>query len=82
MIIQIEIDEQRITNLVEIEIVNQIIEKNYSEHRIGLKTGIEKGIKEYIYKNKSEIIDRVVNRAAAEIVKKGLPKLLSELGKV
>jgi len=34
-----------------------------------------------IYKEKEKIINRVVERATIEIVKKGLPKLLESLGK-
>ena len=84
MKITIDIDEERIADLVEQEIVKQILEAGTTENRIarqGVKYGVEKGIKEYIYTNKAEIIERVVQRASVEIVKKGLPKLLSEIGK-
>lgn len=79
-----DIDEERIAELVENEIVKQILEKGSSENRIarvGVQQGVEKAVKEYIYSNKVEIIERVVRQATIEIVKKGLPKLLAELGK-
>jgi hypothetical protein len=48
--------------------------------QFGVKSGVDKAVKEYIYKNKDKIIERVVERASVEIVKKGLPKLLERLG--
>jgi hypothetical protein len=84
MKIQVEIDEDRLVNLVEAEIVRRTIEQNGHSNwdaRIGIKHGTDKAIQEYIYANKTEIIERVVQRASTEIVKKGLPKLLAELGK-
>jgi transcription elongation factor len=84
MKITISIDEDRIAELVEKEIVSQILKNatmmNYNAKR-GVKVGTDQAVKEYIYANKEEIIERVVQRASVEIVKKGLPKLLSELGK-
>lgn len=37
---------------------------------------MDKAVKAYIYSRKEEIIEKCVNRAAAELVPKGLPKLL------
>lgn len=36
-------------------------------------------VKELVYSRKDEIIDKVVDRAAKEIVRKGLPKLLEKV---
>lgn len=83
MEIKINIDEEFIEELVEKEIAKRIVaERGYEnrEAKIGIRNGVDKAIKQYIYSKKDEVIDRVVERATVEIVKKGLPKLLARLG--
>jgi hypothetical protein len=85
MKIEIEIDESYITELVSQKIAERIVAEHSYERReakIGIRDGVDKAIKQYIYSKKDAIIDRVVERAAVEIVKKGLPKLLDRLGEV
>lgn len=85
MQIKIEIDENRIKELVENELVKQILaDKTYinREAQYGVRNGVDKAIQKYIYSEKDAIIEKVVNRASIEIVKKGLPKLLNKLGEV
>jgi len=75
----IEIDERRITELVEKEIVRQIMINEAYQGRaakFGVRDGMDKAVKQYIYANKDDIIEKVVDRASKEIVRKGLPKLL------
>jgi hypothetical protein len=82
MKIEIEIDENYITELVSQEIAKRIVaERGYEnrEAKIGIRDGVDKAIKQYIYSKKELVIDRVVERATVEIVKKGLPKLLARL---
>lgn len=61
---------------------------NYIEHyenreaKYGIRDGVDKAIKQYIYSKKDAVIDRVVERASVEIVKRGLPKLLNRLGDI
>jgi len=84
MNIKINIDEDIIKELVEQEVVKQIMAEGTWENRearLGIRVGLDKAIKQYIYKEKESIIDKVVERATVEIVKKGLPKLLENLGK-
>ena len=84
MEVKIEIDDvelremvmARATDLIAKEMVNRYDELS---NRGGVKTGIEKGIKEAIYKHKDEIIEKCVNRASAEIVRKAVPKLLDRV---
>lgn len=83
MKLEIEIDEAHIAELVSQEIAMRIVETHgYENHeaRYGIKDGVDKAIKQYIYSKKDSVIDRVVERASVEIVKKGLPKLLNRLG--
>jgi Cys-tRNA synthase (O-phospho-L-seryl-tRNA:Cys-tRNA synthase) len=81
--IEIEIDESYITELVSQEIAKRIVTEHCYENRearIGIREGVDKAIKQYIYSKKDSVIERVVDRASTEIVKKGLPKLLGRLG--
>ena len=81
MKLEIEIDEAYIAELVSQEIARRIVETHGYENReakYGIREGIDKAIKQYIYSKKDAIIDRVVDRATVEIVKKGLPKLLEK----
>ncbi len=85
MQIKIEIDENYIAELVSQEIAKKIVaEHNYEnrEAKYGIREGIDKAIKQYIYSKKDAVIERVVDRASVEIVKKGLPKLLDRLGDI
>lgn len=84
MEIKINIDEDCIKELVTQEIVRQItMDKGYigREGQYGIRDGVDKAIQKYIYKEKDYIINKVIERASVEIVKKGLPKLLENLGK-
>ena len=78
---EIEIDESYIAELVSQEIARRIVETHGYEAReakMGIRDGVDKAIKQYIYSKKDAIIDRVVERATVEIVKKGVPKLLEK----
>lgn len=80
--IEIEIDEKYIAELVSQEIAKRIVaEHGYEnrEARIGIRDGVDKAIKQYIYSKKDDVIERVVERASVEIVKKGIPKLIEKL---
>lgn len=84
MEIKINIDEQYITELVSQEIAKRIVnERTYEnrEARIGARIGVDKAVKDYLYSRKEEIIEKVIERASREIVKKGLPKLIEEMTK-
>jgi hypothetical protein len=83
MKIEINIPDERIVELVEHAIVKSILENRHEnrEAQYGVRSGIDKAVKQYIYVNKDKIIERVVERASTEIVKKGLPKLLESIGK-
>lgn len=83
MEIKINIDEEYITELVSQEIAKRIVaDRDYigREAQYGVRNGVDKAIQKYIYKEKDDIIDRVIERASVEIVKKGMPKLLEKLG--
>lgn len=82
MNINIEIDEKRITELVENDIAKYIYQNYSSEAReagYGVRTGIDKAVKQYIYDKKENIIERVIERAKVEIIRKALPRLLENV---
>ena len=73
MKIEINIPDERIVELVEQAIVENMMDGRRwenNEARHGVRSGMDKAVKEYIYVNKDKIIDRVVERASIEIVKK------------
>lgn len=92
MKIEIEIDEERIARLVEEMIAKEITEHYNQDGRPlawggsisrGVKEGMDKAVQSHLYKNKDAIIERVVERASKEMVRKGLPKFLATVsGKV
>jgi len=79
MELTIKINEEQIQSMVE-ELLAKEMVKEYGaiarNAKYGVREGTDKAIKAYIYSRKDEIIDRCVNRAAAELTRKGLPKLL------
>ena len=84
MKIEINIPDERIVELVEQAIVENMLDGRRwenNEARHGVRSGMDKAVKDYIYVNKDKIIERVVERASIEIVKKGLPKLVEKIGR-
>lgn len=80
MKIEIEIDDKELQE----EITSMIARKlttSWSTERNLLKHTIADSVKEVVYSQKEEIINMVVNRASAEIVRKGMPKLVNKMMK-
>ena len=75
----IEIDDrvlhEKINDILN-TVLNRELQYRYSE------TGnmVRAAVKELVYSQKDRIIDLVVDKAAKEIVRKGLPKLLERSG--
>ena len=74
----IEVDENAIKEQIAgilNTVLNQELRSRYSD------TGreISAAVKELIYSQKDRIIEMVVDRASAEIVRKGLPKLMDKM---
>jgi hypothetical protein len=83
MKIEINLDKTKLEELVSEHLVRQVLAEHRSnpESRdafFGMRAGIEKAVKEYLYKNKDAIIEKVIERASTEMVRKGLPKLLEK----
>jgi hypothetical protein len=78
MQIKVEIDDKEL----QAEITNIIAKKiaaSWSTERNLMKRTIADSVKEVVYSQKKEIINMVVNRASAEIVRKGMPKLVDKM---
>ncbi len=76
MRIEIDLDENEIKDLVTVKIVNQMYLDTVTRESRMLKSEIKQAVRDVIYKQKEEIIDRVVKQASAEMVRKGITKLL------
>ena len=76
---QIEVDDKAIIGQVQ-GILNDILNReiNYKYSESGRE--IASAVKDLVYSRKDEIIEKVVERASREIVKKGLPKLIEKFG--
>jgi len=80
MQIKVKIDDKELQE----EITSMIARKlttSWSTERNLLKHTIADSVKEVVYSQKEEIINMVVNRASAEIVRKGMPKLVNKMMK-
>jgi hypothetical protein len=79
MEIKININEEQIQGMVE-ELIAKEIVREYGtiarDAKYGVRDGVDKAVKAYIYSRKDEIIEKCIARATAELVRKGLPKLL------
>ena len=78
-IYQIEINDEAIKEQIQ-NILNAQINNSLRTRYSGASEAISAAVKDLIYSRKDEIIERVVDRATTEIVKKGLPKLLERIG--
>ena len=72
---QINIDDNALIEQVN-GILNTIFNRELNSKYSGTGDIIAGAVKDLIYSHKDEIIDKVVDRATKEIVRKGLPKLL------
>ena len=72
---QIKIDDDAIIEQIN-SILDTILKQEMNRKYSGTGDVIACAVKELVYSQKDEIIEKVVDRATKEIVKKGLPKLL------
>ena len=75
----IEVDEDKIRGII-VQILNDCLSDELNCKRSESSNEISTAVKEIVYSRKDEIIDKVVSRATAEIVKKGIPKLMERFG--
>lgn len=74
----IEINDDVITEKVG-NILNDVLNRQLNYKYTDTDYVIRDAVKELVYSHKDEIINRVVDRAVKEIVKKGLPKLMERM---
>ena len=75
----IEVDDDVVTQQIN-NILNTIFTREISSKYSQTGDVIAVAVKELVYSCKDEIIEKVVDRAAKEIVRKGMPKLLERMG--
>ena len=75
----IEIDDKVINEQIQ-GVLNECLNRELHLRYSGAGLEISAAVKELIYSRKDEIVEMVVDRAAKELVKKGLPKLIEKFG--
>ena len=78
-IYQISIDDNAIVEQIN-NILNTVLQRQLNNKYSDTGYVIAAAVKDLVYSHKDEIIDKVVERATKEIVKKGLPKLMEMVG--
>ena len=74
----IEVDETAIKEQIA-GILNTVLKQELMSRYSDSGREISAAVKELIYANKDRIIEMVVDRASAEIVRKGLPRLMDKM---
>lgn len=76
----IQIDDEALRDQIN-TILNQIIGRELYDRCSDAREAIALAIKDMIYSRKDEIIDKIIDKATTEIVRKGLPRLLERMTK-
>ena len=82
--IKIALDESAIRQYAEKSIAENMANQycaEYREAKTGIRRAVEQAVKDIIYSRKDEILEKCVARASAELVRKGIPKLLEKVEK-
>lgn len=74
----IEVDENAIKEQIA-GILNTVLKQELSSRYSDTGREISAAVKELVYSQKDRIIEMVVDRASAEIVRKGLPRLMDKM---
>ena len=77
--IKIMLDESAIRQYAEETIAKNIVSQYTAEYRdakFGIRKAVERAVKELVYSRKDEIIEKCIARASAELVRKGISKLM------
>lgn len=72
---QIEVNDEEVKKQIQ-DILNNVFQQAMRQKYTGCLPTIKDAVKDLIYSHKDEIIDKVVSKAVAEIVRKGIPKLI------
>lgn len=78
--VTVELDEDEIKGKIT-EIIAKEARNSYTTFRFEEKKAVEAAVKEVVYSQKDELIERCVDRASTELAKKALPKLLDKMAK-
>lgn len=73
----LSIDDEKVREQMDV-IINTIFKQELDSRYSGTGHIISQAVKDIVYSHKDEIINKVVDRATKEIVRKGLPKLLEK----
>ena len=76
---KISIDDNAIVEQIN-NILNTILQSQLNNKYSDTGRVIAAAVKDLVYSHKDETIDKVIDRATKEIVRKGLPKLIEMVG--
>lgn len=74
----IEINDEAVREQMQ-RVLSTILNDELGRRYTGVGDTMQAAVKELIYSRKDEIIDKVIDKATTEIVKKGLPRLLERM---
>jgi hypothetical protein len=80
--IMVQIDEKNIESMAENKIAESLVNDMHADFfgaKVGIRDGVSRAVQTYVYDHKDEIIEKCVARATAELVRKGLPRLLEKM---
>ena len=77
MKLELNINEKNLEKMITEQISTHALNTNH--FRYDLKNAIGEAVKKYVYSEKEQIIEKVVDRASKELVRKGLPRLIKKL---
>lgn len=76
---QIQIDDSSIQNQIS-KILDIVLREQLNNRYSDSGYIMSEAIRDLIYAHKEEILEKVIDRASKELVKKGLPKLIERMG--
>lgn len=74
----IDVDETKLAEQIQ-GILNSILKNELRGKYTYTGKEISDAVKDLVYAHKDEILDRVVDKAVKELVRKGLPKLMERM---
>ena len=80
MTVSVVFDNEKLFDVINDTIAEEL-KHTIRQEELHQRGVINQYIKEMLYANKDEIIEKIVERASREMVKKGLPKLLEKMEK-
>lgn len=79
MELKINIDEKELQEMVTRLYAERLVDATGTRELYSFHKTIDKSVREIIYAEKAQIVDRCVERASAEMIRRGMPALTKAL---